>query len=66
MCILDEKELMKQALNKALSIAGGQTALAKIAKVKPQAVQQWVKQGYVSRRSAKIVSRGTGVPLEEL
>ena len=66
MCVVNEKELMKQALNKALSIAGGQTALAKIAKVRPQAVNQWVKQGRVSRRSVKIVSRGTGVPLEEL
>lgn len=66
MCVSNEKELMKQALNKALSIAGGQTALAKIAKVRPQAVNQWVRQGHVSRRSAKVVSKGTGVPLEEL
>lgn len=63
---IQEKELMKLSLEKAISIAGGQTALAGLVDVTPQAVQQWVKQGHVSRKSAKPVSRATGVPLEDL
>lgn len=63
---IQEKELMKSSLQKALEIAGGQTALGNLVDVTPQAVQQWVKQGYVSRKSAKRVAKATGVPLEDL
>lgn len=34
-------------IKKAVKIIGGQTALAKILGVKPQAVQQWVASGKV-------------------
>jgi len=63
---VDEKLMMKQALDEAITLAGNQTALAKLVGVKPQAVQQWVKQGCVSRRSAKAVASKTGVSLERL
>lgn len=61
-----EKEVMRASLQRALHIAGGQTALGKLVEVTPQAVQQWVRQGHVSRKSAKRVSAATGVPLEDL
>lgn len=65
---MDKSEIiqMKESLDKAISIAGGQSALARMVGVKPQAVQQWVKQGYVSRKSMKKVSRSVGIPLEQL
>lgn len=62
----NENDLMKSALDKAIAFAGSQTALASLCKVTPQAVQQWVKQGRVSRKNAKLVSRATGVPLNDL
>ncbi|MBY0475441.1 MAG: helix-turn-helix domain-containing protein [Nitrosomonas sp.] len=57
---------MRKSLEKAIEIAGGQTALANLIDITPQAVQQWVKRGHVSRKSAKPVSRATGIPLENL
>lgn len=66
MCAVDEKLVMKQALDEAIVKAGSQSALAKLVGVKPQAVQQWVKQGFVSRKSAKVVSSRTGVSLDRL
>ncbi len=61
-----ENNSMRAALASAIAIAGSQTALAEMVKVTPQAVQQWVKQGRVSRKSAKLVSRATGVSLNDL
>lgn len=66
MCVADEKLVMKQALDEAIVKAGSQSALAKLVGVRPQAVQQWVKQGFVSRKSAKAVSSKTGVSLDRL
>lgn len=61
-----ELRKMKESLDKAINIAGSQSALARMINVKPQAVNQWVKQGFVSRKSAKKVSRAVGIPLEQL
>lgn len=63
---VNEKELMKNALDRAITIAGSQSALARLIDVRPQAVNQWVKQGYVSRKNAKEVARATGVSLDDL
>jgi DNA-binding transcriptional regulator YdaS (Cro superfamily) len=38
---------MSTAIQKAVEIAKGQTALARLCGVTPQAVQKWVSQGYV-------------------
>lgn len=57
---------MKESLLRAIKIAGNQSALARMVGVKPQAVQQWVKQGYVSRKNARNVSKAVGIPLEHI
>jgi DNA-binding transcriptional regulator YdaS (Cro superfamily) len=38
---------METGIEKAVRLAGSQTALAQSLKVRPQAVQKWVSQGYV-------------------
>lgn len=66
MSIENDKVIMKQALDEAISIAGNQSALARMCGVKPQAVQQWVKKGFISRKRVKLVSVKTGIALERL
>ncbi|MBY0499317.1 MAG: helix-turn-helix domain-containing protein [Nitrosomonas sp.] len=66
MSLHNENQLMKQSLERAISVAGSQTALAQLVGVTPQAVQQWVKRGRVSRKSAKAVSNKTGISLHDL
>ena len=58
---LSDDELMKKALNDAINFAGNQSALARLADVSPQAVQQWVSAGRVSHKKARVVSDSTGV-----
>lgn len=38
---------METGIQKAVRLAGSQTALARLSGVTPQAVQKWVTQGYV-------------------
>ncbi len=66
MSATDDRTVMRQALDDAISKAGSQSALARMCGIKPQSVQQWVKKGFVSRKRAKLVSAKTGVALERL
>ncbi len=59
-------ELMKIALNDAINFAGNQSALARLAGVSPQAVQQWVAAGRVSHKKVRVVSERTGVGRNKL
>jgi DNA-binding transcriptional regulator YdaS (Cro superfamily) len=47
----------KTAIQRAVDIAGGQTALARLCGVTPQAVQKWESQGYVPHRRVPQVVR---------
>lgn len=38
---------METGIDKAVRIAGSQTALSNLANVSPQAVQKWIGRGYV-------------------
>lgn len=58
---INHKEMMREALFEAITKAGNQSALSRICGVTPQAVQQWVAQGKVSRANVKNVADGTGV-----
>lgn len=57
---------METAVERAVRLAGGQSALARAVGVTPQAVQQWVTQGRISYRKVIDVERVTGVPRYEL
>lgn len=50
---------MKDALLKAVSICGGQSALAKAIGVKPQAVQQWIGRGMAPVERVADIERAT-------
>ena len=54
------------ALLHAVAQAGGQTALARKLKVKPQAVHQWVTAGRVPPLRALAVEAATGVSRKAL
>ncbi len=56
----------ESGVQKAVSAAGGQSALARALGVKPQAVQRWVALGHVPSMRAREVERLTGVPRELL
>ena len=50
-----------KALDKAVALMGGQSALARALKLKPQAVQQWVAAGRCpAKRAAQIESATWG------
>lgn len=49
------------AIQSAVAAVGGQTALAKIILVSPQAVNQWVTKGCVSHKKVLAVERASGV-----
>ena len=57
---------MESAIEKAVRLAGNQSALARKVKVTPQAVQQWVDNGRVSHKKVIAVELATGVPRHEL
>lgn len=59
-------ELMKKALDDAINFAGNQSALARLANVSPQAVQQWVAAGRISHKKVRVVSERTGVDRNKL
>ncbi len=60
------QELEKKSLFMAIEKAGSQSALARLAEVSPQAIQQWVTAGRVSYKKVKIVSAKTGVEQSNL
>lgn len=48
---------MENGIQKAVRLAGSQSALARLCKLTPQAVQKWVDQGYVpSERCREVES----------
>jgi DNA-binding transcriptional regulator YdaS (Cro superfamily) len=49
------------AIQSAVAAVGGQTALAKIILVSPQAVNQWVARGSVSHTKVLAVEKASGV-----
>lgn len=53
-------------IEKAVRVAGGQSALARLVDVSPQAVQQWVDAGRVSHKKVIAVECATGVHRSEL
>ncbi len=57
---------MESSVEKAVRVAGGQSALARAVGVTPQAVQQWVSAGVVSYKKVIDVERATGIPRSEL
>lgn len=57
---------MESPIEKAVRIAGSQSALARMVDVTPQAVQQWVVSRRVSHKKVIEVERFTGVPRQEL
>lgn len=54
------------AIDEAVGIAGSQSALARGVNVSPQAVQQWVANGRVSRDKVLEVASFTGISLTRL
>lgn len=46
---------METGIEKAVRLAGSQTALAKLAGVSPQAVQKWVDQGYAPGGKCRLI-----------
>ncbi|WP_414691760.1 YdaS family helix-turn-helix protein [Noviherbaspirillum sp.] len=46
---------METGIQKAVRLAGSQTALGCILKVKPQAVQKWVAQGYAPAERCRAI-----------
>lgn len=56
----------EQAVLRAITAAGGQTALAKKVGVSPQAVHRWISQGFVPRGRIGSVAAATGVSVAEL
>lgn len=46
---------METGINRAVQLAGSQTALANRLGVTPQAVQKWVEQGYVPAERCRAV-----------
>ena len=57
---------METPIEKAVRLAGNQSALARAVNVSPQAVQQWVESGRVSHKKVIDVARATGVSRAEL
>ena len=57
---------METPIEKAVRLAGNQSALARAVNVSPQAVQQWVESGRVSHKKVIEVERATGVSRTEL
>ena len=57
---------METPIEKAVRLAGHQSALARAVNVSPQAVQQWVESGRVSHKKVIDVERATGVSRAEL
>jgi DNA-binding transcriptional regulator YdaS (Cro superfamily) len=57
---------MSSSIERAVQLAGGQSALARAVLVSPQAVQQWVDAGRVSYKKVLAVEKATGVPRYEL
>jgi DNA-binding transcriptional regulator YdaS (Cro superfamily) len=57
---------METSIKKAVSAAGGQSALARALGVSPQAVQQWVFAGRVSHKKVIDVEKASGVSRFEL
>lgn len=57
---------METPIEKAVRLAGGQSALSRAVEVSPQAVQQWVSEGRVSHKKVIAVESATGVHRSEL
>lgn len=57
---------MKDALLKAIEAAGGQSALARVLKIKAQSVQCWLQRGCVPPLKVLAIEAATGVPRHEL
>lgn len=62
----NERSAPETAIEKAVRIAGNQSALARAVDVSPQAVQQWVESGRVSHKKVIAVEAATGVHRSEL
>ncbi len=54
------------AVERAISLAGGQTALARKIGVTPQAVQGWHSAGRIPLNRVLDVERATGIPRTEI
>lgn len=48
---------MENGINKAVRLAGNQTALAALLGVTPQAVQKWVAQGFAPAERCRHIER---------
>jgi DNA-binding transcriptional regulator YdaS (Cro superfamily) len=48
---------MEIGIAKAVRIAGSQTALGKLVRVSPQAVQKWVENGFVPARRCRAIEK---------
>ena len=51
---------METGIQKAVRIAGSQTALAKLRNVSPQAVQKWVTQGFAPSEQCRSIENDLG------
>jgi hypothetical protein len=62
----------KTGIQRAVDMAGGQTALLRLmigagdALVNPSKISIYLKQGYASSRRARVIAKVTGVPLTDL
>ena len=56
----------ERPVDKAVRLAGGQTALAKHVGISRQAVEQWVKKGRIGLTNCYAVANHTGMTLTEL
>jgi len=57
---------MSNIAEEAAEKVGGQSALAKLAGVSPQAVQQWVSKGFIPGAKVGVISKETGIALDRL
>jgi DNA-binding transcriptional regulator YdaS (Cro superfamily) len=60
------KPLEKSGIDKVIDIVGSQSALARELGVLPQAVQRWVKRGFVPINRAALISKLYKVPVNSL
>jgi DNA-binding transcriptional regulator YdaS (Cro superfamily) len=63
-CLNDR--MSKDAITRAVAVAGGQTKLAKLIGVTQGHVSSWIKRGKVPAEKVLLIERQTGVPRYDL
>jgi DNA-binding transcriptional ArsR family regulator len=64
--VVNENRAMKSGIERAIEAAGSQAELARRLDISRQAVSLWVRRGRVPTWFATMVSKATGVPIDDL